>query len=241
MSVNDVNIVRESNKTTTDNYIELFDLDLQLFDRGVFRFTTSYPNEMGKVISFNQHEYMSLPIKAEGFEWSGTGQAPRPKLSLSTINPITASMITTYNDLVGATVTRIRTFEKFLDNGSTPNPAARFQEDIFKVERKAQLHKYAAEFELVSVVDQENQYLPKNKVTKFYCSYIYRYHDKNSFVYDKFNPCPYKGNDLWNRKNEKVPITSPWDDCCSKTLDGCKLRFKNRTLPFQGFPGVKRG
>lgn len=238
-NINHPEINKEATKHITDKYIELFEVDLTRFDRGIFCFTTSYPEELGKVIKFNKREYTSLPINATGFEWSGQGQAPRPKLTLSVINPITAAMIITYQDLVFCQVKRIRTFEQFLDDGDTPNEAAIFQEDIFRIERKSNLSAYAAEFELASVVDQEGQYLPKNQVIKNYCSYVYRVSDnKGGFIYDKYNPCPYTGNNYFDKKNIS---TTADKDSCSKTLMGCQLRFtKAGILPFQGFPGVKR-
>ena len=72
-------------------------------------------------IKFGGQVYQQLPIKAEGFEYTGKGSLPRPTMVVSNLfNTITAilnevNVQTTGNDLAGAKLTRIRTLERFLD------------------------------------------------------------------------------------------------------------------------------
>lgn len=255
LDVNNALVAEEASKKETSGYIELFEIDLSIFgnNMGMMRFTTSYQDKPGVAVSFGGNLYQSIPIKAEGFEWSGETQAPRPKLSMSTINPITAGLIVSTNNLVGAPVKRIRTFAKFLDDGSTPNSLARFQEDIYKIDRMTKLSQYGVEFELTSVYDQQGQFLPRHKVIKKYCGYIYRKWNGERFIYDEYYPCPYiqeigeqtnpdepkkprKLSPYFDRTNRRT--LDPKEDCCNKMISGCQARFERESLPFDGFPGA---
>lgn len=253
LNVNPPEIIEESNRPLTSGYIELFEIDLTKFSTpdetlGIIRFTTAYSGGEGVVVRFAGEDYQPMPVKAEGFEWTGDSTAPRPKLSMSAINNITAGMIVSHKNLVGATVKRIRTFAKFLDDGIVPNPLARFQEDIYKIDRMTKLSQFGVELELVSIVDQQGQFLPRNKIIKRYCTYVYRKYNGQEFVYDPFYPCPYTrtaANKLIDPvitpayyDNKDNPVIDPSLDSCSKRTSGCKARYGIETLPFNGFPGV---
>jgi len=79
----------------------------------------------GRVLWFQGNPYFSIPINAQGFELSSSGELPRPKLSITAMKGMEdagVAQLSTLkkafrllNDLVGAKVTRIRTFVKFLD------------------------------------------------------------------------------------------------------------------------------
>jgi hypothetical protein len=64
---------------------------------------------------------MALPIEVEGFEYSGQGTLPRPKLRISNImGTITALILTLPEGLEGAKLTRIRTLARFIDSANFP-------------------------------------------------------------------------------------------------------------------------
>ena len=74
-------------------------------------------------LNFGGHTYSQMPITAEGFDYKGTNKGsnlPRPTLKisnlLSTISTILQEInnITPNNDLIGAVLTRKRTFAKFI-------------------------------------------------------------------------------------------------------------------------------
>ncbi len=121
-------------------------------------------------------EFIAAPIQAEGFEITSKGVLPTPKLSISVSEEsvpylnILKERISQVGDLVGAKVTRIRTFAKFLDKenfyntttppGFNPNPNQEFPRDIFYIDRKSLENKNVIELELASILDVEGIKLP---------------------------------------------------------------------------------
>lgn len=182
----------------------LFEIDISNigFDRGiisksevdrgintVFRFHNN-PKLGINSIFWQGKEYFLVPVQAEGFEISGKGTLPTPKLSISTSDEGVAALsilkdkIFQYGDLVGAKVTRIRTFAKFIDSvnflndtppdGFNPDFNSEFPRDIFYIERKSLENKNIIEFELSSLLDIENIQLPGRLVTQGFCPFAYR-------------------------------------------------------------------
>ena len=104
--------------------IELFQLELNVLQHGIaetyyFHAGTSLSNN-GEVV-WNGQPYMALPIEVEGFEYSGQGTLPRPKLRISNImSTITALILTLPEGLEGAKLTRIRTLARFIDSENFP-------------------------------------------------------------------------------------------------------------------------
>ena len=68
------------------------------------------------------------------------------------------------NDLGGAEVRRIRTLKKFLDGESTADPNAKFPDERWYVDRKANESRDSVTFELASKFDLAGQKLPKRQV-----------------------------------------------------------------------------
>lgn len=104
--------------------IELFQLELNVTQHGVsetyyFHAGTSMSNN-GDLI-WNGQPYMALPIEVEGFEYSGQGTLPRPRLRISNIlGTITTLILTLPEGLEGAKLTRIRTLARFIDSANFP-------------------------------------------------------------------------------------------------------------------------
>tara|TARA_A100001391_G_scaffold148857_1_gene106325 strand:+ start:1876 stop:2859 length:984 start_codon:yes stop_codon:yes gene_type:complete len=115
--------VSELQKINPSSVIELFTLQLNSTLHGnnnIYRFHAGV-NESNSDIVWQGNTYTRFPVKAEGFEFTGTGQIPRPTFTVSNVlSTITALMIqvntvTPGNDLNGSKFTRIRTLAKFLD------------------------------------------------------------------------------------------------------------------------------
>ena len=67
--------------------------------------------------------------------------------------------------------------ENFPDNLNpfgVPDPDSRFDDDIFKVNRKTQENKYFVEFELVSPLELEDVQIPARTMIANYCTWQYR-------------------------------------------------------------------
>jgi len=197
-------IQSEIQSLTPSTLITLFEIDVAsiAFDVGVyndadllnkqitnFRFHNNV-KLINTSIYWQNNEYLAIPIKAEGFEFNSRGTLPVPKLSLSVSDdgiPLLTKLkekLYQMGDLVGAKVTRRRTFAKYLDAqnfiGETgndayePDPLAEFPPDIFHIERKSNENKNLIEYELSSIWDIEGTKLPGRLVISQKCQWTYR-------------------------------------------------------------------
>ena len=216
-------------------YVDLYDIDASSFiTTGTNTFHITPMTSAGNKILFNGVTYEPMPIEAEGFEHEGDGRMARPLVRLSNINLTFVSLIVTYNDLVGAKVTRRRTFQKYLDSGIEPDSNAQFPADIFYIERKTRHNKELIEWELKSAVDIEGLLIPKGQALDI-CSHRYRIWDGVS-AFDYTNAtCPYTDAVYFDEEGNSSTAAN---DKCAKKLFDCKLRFGTDQLPMRAFPGV---
>ena len=163
--------------------IELFELKL---DSSLHGATTTYRFHAGTSlnangeIQWNSQTYQRIPVTAEGFAYQ-KGQLPRPKLVVSNIQGTMSAILllvnatTSGNDLMGATVTRIRTLARFLDAANfpgnsnpfgTPDPDAEFPREIYTIDRKASENRDVVEFELAAAFDLVGVRAPKRQCTR---------------------------------------------------------------------------
>ena len=167
-----------------DTLIELYEISLNA--DGVRRF---HP---GKIVDKNilltddygvQNEYISLPFEADGFEARSDGKLARPKLLIANPEGLISDIIKNRNDLVGNKIIRKRIFLKFIDKENFPentnpfatsDPQARFDDDVYIINRKVTENKYFIEFELISPLEVENYILPSRTMIANYCPWTYR-------------------------------------------------------------------
>jgi lambda family phage minor tail protein L len=158
-------------------------------DISVFRFHNAVKQFRGSII-WQGKEYFPAPIRAEGFELTTKGTLPVPKLSITSNDegvPLIAILrdkISLLGDLIGARVTRIRTFAKFLDEvnfinaiyppGFEADPNAEFPRDVYYVDRKSIENKSYTEYELASIFDLSEIKLPNRVVYAERCGHTYR-------------------------------------------------------------------
>ena len=147
-------------------------------ENNIYRFHSG-TNQVNTNIKWAGKFYERFPVVAEGFAFQ-RGQLPRPKLIVSnafgTISAILQSVntVTAGNDLTGATVTRIRTLARFIDNANftgnnpfgTPDPNAEFPREIYSVDRKSSENREVVEFELAAVFDLAGVRVPKRQCTR---------------------------------------------------------------------------
>jgi lambda family phage minor tail protein L len=207
----------------------------------VLYFTPTTPDTTAlATVSFGGQVYTPFPIIAEGFDWKG-GQAPaQPTVSIANLDHAMTGYILSYDNLVGGTFRRVRTFERFLDGGEEPDGNAHYPMDVYRFERKLVHNDQLVQWQLSSWIDQQGVMLPKRVVVRDYCSLIYRVPNTagTDFDYSKAT-CPYTGSNKFTELN--VSTTSVTADVCPKTLKACKLRFgDNANLPFSGFPGCPK-
>jgi len=212
--------------------IELFVLDAGAIGGDVFRFHAGTNALRGKLI-WQAKEYLPFPVQVSGFEFSGTGQLPRPKIVVANLTGVMTTLLLELDDLLGAKFTRKRTLAKFLDganfpSGSNPtaDPTAEFADDIFFVDRKISENRDIVEFELASSFDLQGVKLPRRQIIQNICPWKYRGAE-----------CGYTGSSFFDAND--IPVGSIAQDACGKRLSSCKARFgQNAELPFGGFPAA---
>lgn len=211
--------------------IELFELQLKSALHGsndVYRFHAGVnAKPAASAIVWNGATYSAYPVEAEGFEYNGEGQLPRPRLRVSNqLGLITAILLsvnanTPGNDLVGATVTRIRCLAKHLDATNftgnvnpygTPDPTAEFPREVYNISRKTIENRDVVEFELAAAFDLAGIRAPRRLCIANMCNWVYRSAE-----------CGYTGTAYFDDNDN--PVTNAADDVCSKRLAGCEKRF----------------
>lgn len=229
----------ELQKVAPSAIIELFELEVSLTPYGAsdtYRFHAGVNlNSNGEVV-WAGNNYLSFPVEAEGFEYSGNGQLPRPKVRVSNIfGTITALLLSLPAGLNGAKFTRIRTLARYLDAANfpgsvnpygTPDPTAEFPREIFYVDRKTVETRDVVEFELAAAFDLAGVRAPKRQCIGNICQWEYR-----------STECGYAGSSYFNENDQ--PVTSLAADVCGKKLSSCKARFGSTAeLPFGSYPGI---
>lgn len=166
-------ILREVQKLNPSPIVELYELDLtNVGDDSILYFhngTNGLTNQLAEV-SFKGIRYVAMPISATGFEMSGTGEPPRPSLTIMNIGGFLSSLAIKTNDLVGAVFTRRRTFSRYLDGMPDAGPIE-FPPDIFVVEQKTQENRQIVKFELGTGFDLDGVFYPTRQITSGYCSH----------------------------------------------------------------------
>lgn len=191
--------------------IELFELHLVQDLHGsneVVRFHGGVNQTLpaGDVV-WQTNPYQALPIEVEGFEYSGNGQLPRPKVRVANLlGSISALLLgvnefTPGNDLTGAKFIRIRTLSRFLDpvnfaGGVNPYGTPSNEEmprEIYYVDRKATENKDLVEFELAAIFDLAGIRAPKRQCIANICQWTYRGPE-----------CGYTGTTYFNEYDDTV-------------------------------------
>ena len=211
--------------------IELFQLQLTAAVNGVD--STLYyhagTNELTADIVFAGITYAATPIEVDGFEVTTKGTLPRPSMRVANANSAISALLLLYNPLQ-AKVTRIRTCKKFLDavnfagGNPTADPTAKFEDEIWYIDRVANENPQLVEFELTSKLDLTNLALPRRQVLE-HCPWQYRGAE-----------CGYTGKSYFDLNNSATTLAN---DQCAKRYNSCALRFPTGNLPFGGFPGAR--
>lgn len=153
--------------------VELYVLDLTPNGGTVYHWHNSTQNG-DNIINFQGDPYFPYPIKAEGFELTTQGTLPRPKVSVSNLGGFVSALLRQYDDFVGCTVIRKRTFEQFLDDGATPDATQEYPPDVYTIDRRSLETNSVVEFELSTKMDVERVMLPRRQIIANACQWIYR-------------------------------------------------------------------
>ena len=213
--------------------IELFQLELTEAINGVDQtyYYHAGTNELTADVVFNGLTYAATAIQIDGFATATKGVLPRPTMRIANISNAISALLLLYNPLQ-AKVTRIQTCKKFLDavnftggTNATADPTAKFEDQIYYIDRVASENPTMVEFELASKLDLINVALPGRQVLE-HCPWVYR----------EDSTCGYKGKKFFDINNNS---TTEANDVCGKRYTSCTLRFPEGDLPFGGFPGAR--
>ena len=155
----------------------------------VFKFHNNV-NLTSNSLFWRSKEYIAAPIEADGFEINVRGSTPIPRLRMSVSDlgiPALSRLkerLNSLGDIVGAKVTRIRTYSRFLDavnflNGIPPlnffpDPNSELARDIYYIDRKSNENKNLIEYELAPLFELEGIRLPGRIVSQDNCPHTYR-------------------------------------------------------------------
>ena len=176
-------VVSDIQKSNPSAIVELFELQLIAAlhnSTAVYRFHAGTNENNNGAIIWGGNTYTRLPIQADGFGYNNK-KLPRPKLRVANGTATMSAILidvnkfTIGNDLGGAKVTRIRTLAKFIDAANwasgtnpygTPDPTAKFPDEIYFVDRKSAENRFTVEFELVAALDLQGVRAPKRLCTR---------------------------------------------------------------------------
>lgn len=167
-----MSIRTEIQRLAPSSVIELFELDMSVTTSGGKLFFHAGTNNLDTSVVWQGVEYLPWPIKASGFDKTGSGSLPRPKMTVSNYGGTISAEVAANDDLVGCTITRRRTLARFLDASNFPSGNAtadasqHFPDEIWFVEQKTLETKDSVEFELSSVFDLMGVQLPARQIIK---------------------------------------------------------------------------
>lgn len=215
--------------------IDLYQLDLTSLGDTVYYFHNG-TNGVTSDVVWQGQAYTPFPIETDGYEVTAQGEVPRPRIRVSNILGVISTLMSSFDDLIGAKFTRKRTFLKYLDavnftGGVNPDadPTVEFVDEVYFIDRKVAENPEFVEFELTSPWDVQGVKLPNRQIIQNTCPWVYRGAE-----------CGYAGGDVADINNNEVGDPAyNGTDACAKNVRACELRFgENATLPFGGFPGA---
>lgn len=218
-----------------DALLDLFEIDMRhlknnLGEKGdVYRFYSG-KNELKNDLVWQGKTYSAYPVKASGFEKSGTGPSNRPTLTLSNLFGLVTGIANQYDECVGAIVRRHQVYAKYLDavnftNGNRQEDPNQEVVSCFFIEQLSSLNKETATFTLALPAETDNAKIPCRVIMADTCTWIYR-----------SSECGYTGTRYFTDKDK--PTVNVKEDKCSHCLNGCTLRGNQRN--FGAFVSVNK-
>ena len=240
-------ILEDVQKLVPGNLVTLWEIDATPIEGSVER----YHNHNDGVIIWQGNEYHPWAIEGRNFERTGEGQQPLPELAVGNIgvdqngDPITGvitALCLAMDDLIGAKVTRKRTFAKYLDadNFADGNPGAdpneHLPDELWLVSRRKSETPEVVTFELSSPLQFDGVQLPSRQIIAGLCGWLTMDGPEGGY---RGSWCSYTGSAMFDRDGNAV--SDPSQDKCAGRPSDCKLRFgANKPLPYGGFASADR-
>ena len=155
-------ILQDIVQPTLGAIVDLYTIDATALGTSVFYFTPATDN--GSSVSFGGQVYTALPITATGFEATGSGALPRPKLTLSNVNKFLQPYLLQYGYFQGAKFLRTRTMDKYLDGHANADSTQYLQPQLWYIDALDSMTKQQITFSLVSPLDRPSVKLPRRQI-----------------------------------------------------------------------------
>lgn len=222
-------------KQTVPAIVDLYILDLNPIGIGeVYYFYPMLSIDGGDIV-YQGNTYVPWPIEMIGFEKRGTGSEPRPKASISNIGGSISQLVKSYDDLIGATLTRRRTLATYISND-----LADYYDEIYFIEQKTLENSTIIEFEMVTAMDFVDKQLPGRVAVANACPWLYG--PLAVALGKQSQGCSWPGTNpaKWFDSLGNA-VGTQGQDVCGKKLSDCKLRFgATAELDYGGFPSLGR-
>lgn len=215
--------------------VTLYELDLTKFGLGIIRLA---PGTAGsRAVSYGGEIYAPHPIEATGFGLAAGGSLPRPEFAVANLDNSFTALVEQNDDLQGGTLTRIRTYERYLDGGAEPDGEARLPIEVFTLSQKMSHDMEEIHWACAAAMDQEGVELPGRQIIRDYCDHTTREWTGTKFDYTNVT-CPYAGAP---RDVDGNPCAGSEEIFSKRLQTCCYKRFgKTSRLPSRAFPGVAR-
>lgn len=151
-------------------YIELYELDCTALGGLTYHFTNNL-YENGTQVVWQGNNYTFIPIQSTGWEImggtaNGSTSQPTPTITVSNVNKILLNAVVTLGDIVGAKLTRYRTFQKFLDGQPAEDSSEFLGPDVYYINQKVAHNNSIISFQLINPIDLPGKYLPGRQILK---------------------------------------------------------------------------
>ena len=231
LDISGISIKHDAQQAGVGKLISLFSIDLSPItgNSTEIYYFTSDTTSSGTNPFWGGKKYFSIPMELTGAELNGKELA-RPLLRVgntaSSISNVFIGWTSAYEDMVGAIVTRTRTFDKYLDGEPAADNTACFTPDIYTVSQKTIQNRIMIEWELTGYMDMVGIGVPKRQVLRDSCTHRYRVYDTTTSGFnDDLATCPYRGVYVFKSTGEFAESNA--HDQCGKKLSDCKLRHIN--------------
>ncbi len=240
-------VLSDIQQLTPGNLVTLYEIDCTGINGAIER----YHGHKDGIITWQGHKYQPWAVEARNFERTGDGQQPLPEMTVGNIgqdengNKITGvvtALCLALDDLVGAKVTRRRTFKKyldavnFLDGNPSANPNEHLPDEKWIISQKKTETPEAVTFVLASPLQFDGVQLPSRDVIAGMCWWLLMDGPEGGY---RGAYCGYAGKAMFDKDGN--PVKDPSQDKCGGRPTDCKLRHGQwQPLPYGGFPSSDR-
>ncbi len=115
---------------------------------------------------FDSQAYKAIPVSSNGWDWTSDGAPPQPRIRVDNTNKYFFSYVVGLGDLVGAPVTRIRTYEHFLDGQPDADVNATYAKDKMIIKAKVEHNREFIEWQLIHQMERPGLKLPGRQILR---------------------------------------------------------------------------